>query len=70
MREEFSLEKSIRNQSGKMVVVRGNVVVPFIWMGFTTGFQWLLKTCMLAMEYADYPKGNHGIFFAGAADKT
>ncbi len=32
-----------------------NVVAPFLWMGFSAWF--------LAVEYADYPMGNHGLFF-------
>jgi len=32
-----------------------NVIAPFIWIAFST---W-----MLALEYADYPMGNHGILF-------
>ena len=32
-----------------------NVIAPFVWMAFSA---W-----MLAVEYADYPMGNHGIAF-------
>ncbi|MFQ5579917.1 MAG: sulfate transporter CysZ [Nitrospiria bacterium] len=32
-----------------------NILAPFIWVGFSA---W-----MLALEYADYPMGNHGILF-------
>jgi CysZ protein len=33
-----------------------NIVAPFLWIAFSA---W-----MLALEYADYPMGNHGLLFA------
>ncbi|HIE65404.1 MAG: sulfate transporter CysZ [Nitrospira sp.] len=33
-----------------------NVLAPFVWIGFSA---W-----MLALEYSDYPMGNHGILFS------
>ena len=38
-----------------------NIIAPLIWMGFTA---W-----MLALEYSDYPMGNHGLLFTKQREK-
>ncbi|CAH9018176.1 sulfate transporter CysZ [Candidatus Nitrosacidococcus sp. I8] len=38
-----------------------NIIAPFLWFGFNG---W-----MLALEYLDYPMGNHGIFFTEQRDR-
>ncbi|CAB1275645.1 sulfate transporter CysZ [Candidatus Nitrosacidococcus tergens] len=38
-----------------------NIIAPFLWFAFNS---W-----MLALEYLDYPMGNHGIFFTAQRDR-
>ena len=65
----MNLWPALRSEMGKInyFIVRGlpflilfmiplvNIIAPFLWMAFTA---W-----MLALEYSDYPMGNHGLLF-------